>query len=89
MDRRHPRVPSPTALHTLLPGVSFVGQHISGKEKNDEIKKLSKCPEIKSKFISLMIAVVNWYGRQVAPDVAEESRHLPQQRIFYDVQLAS
>lgn len=34
MDHHHAWFPRPTALHTLLPGVSFVSQHISGMSLN-------------------------------------------------------
>lgn len=34
MDHHHACFPRPTALHTLLPGISFVGQHISGISLN-------------------------------------------------------
>lgn len=41
MDHLHARLPRPPALQTLLPGVSFVGQHISGKsEWSDSLKCL-------------------------------------------------
>lgn len=34
MDHHHAWFPRPTALHTLLPGVSFISQHISGMSLN-------------------------------------------------------
>lgn len=36
MDHLHTRCPGPTALHTLLPGITFVAQHVPGEEGEED-----------------------------------------------------